>query len=740
MIKEILKVKVKKILFRSKDNGYSVLSTKLLKSESENSASIINNPIVVGTFLSVNEGDTLIVTGSWGYDKQNRYQFRMATYETEIPATTEAMVEYLKRTVDGIGPKTARKIVDHFGASTLEIIKNDHMRLSEVKGLGSKRINEIHKTFTENTEFEKLVMFLYPLGVSHMEIVRIYDSIGNGAINQIRSNPYSLFGLVNKISFFTLDKMASKLGIKPDSNERVSAGIDYYIKSSMINQGNLFVYQDDLLSDLEAFLKYVGDKHFNSSYSISNKLILSVLDEKITSKSITVEYDRQRRECLYSQFYAMVENSIVSNIKLMTERPNYNYVDPKKISNIIDKYEESTGMRLATNQRKAVEMALSNKISILSGGPGTGKTQTINTIIKTIKSANPEASIQLAAPTGKAAKRMEQLTGMTAKTIHRMIGLNGLDDSDELIPVESNYLIIDESSMIDAYLFHVLLSQLSDDTSLLIVGDHEQLPSVGPGLILRDLMDSEKVPTIRLTEIFRQAEDSKIILNAKNAFIGNKEGIKIDKTKDGDFYFIQKRDVFSIRNTVLQSVKNMINNRNYKLSDIQVLSMMNKGPLGTISLNEMLQKEFNDNPIRINIGEKEFRKNDRVMQTVNNYDLDIYNGDTGIITHIIEDGKDREIIVDYDGHEVAYSKEFLNEIVLAYATTIHKSQGSEYPVVIMPFHETLDILTNKSMINTAWTRASEVVVNVGSIDSMYKGILVSDNIVRNSLIIEKLSA
>lgn len=733
---EKLKVKVTRILFRSEENGFSVLLTKLIKSESEDS-NIITEPVIVGNFYSVNKGDTLLVEGSWGYDNKNRYQFKTETYQTEIPATEEAIVEYLKRTVDGIGPKMAKKIVSYLGENTLEIIKSNPSKLTEIPGIGHKRATEIHETFTKNTDFEDLVMFLYPLGASHMDIVQIYDSIGNSAINQIRANPYSLFGLVKNLSFITLDRMAKNLGEKGDSKERISAGIDYYIKSSMVNHGHLFVFKDELLQKTEGFLKFIGQKIFTDPYTINKQDVLEVLNNKTESRRLVVTLNKEGKECVYLHFYYEVENAIVSDIKDMINNVNTNYIPEDKIQLFITKYQEDTGMKLAPNQENAVKMALTNKLSILSGGPGTGKTQTINTIIHAIKSIRPGAEIQLAAPTGRAAKRMTELTGMEAKTIHRLIGMNNLEN-EELTPIYSNYLILDEASMIDAHLFSVLLSQLSDDTSLLIVGDHQQLPSVGPGLILRDLMESGTVPQTVLNEIFRQAEDSTIILNAQGALSGNKEKITFKNNKDGDFYFIERKDVFSIRSIIVQSVKNMINNRGYKLSDIQVLTMIKKGPLGVESLNELLQKEFNKDPIKMTIGHREFRRNDRVMQTKNNYDLDVFNGDIGTITHIIEDGDSREIWVDYDGVEVVYEKESLLELTLSYAITIHKSQGSEYPVVIMPFDDSLSIMTNKNMINTGWTRASDVVVCVGDKSSLNKGILKEQSL-RNSLIKEKLS-
>lgn len=725
-------VKIKKEIFVG-DNNFKIFATELKHS---NFGRFTSEVVVLGHFLVANPGDEIEMTGMWEERRgTGNLQFRANSYNVKEPATTEAMYDYLRRSVEGIGKKKAEAIVEHFKEDTMDIIKNDWTRLSEVPGIGDKTAYNIYQSVVGNKVFEELTMFLLPLGVRHKDIVDVYSELGSGAINIIRANPYELYRLT-KLKFPTIDKMAHSLGFKHNSKERIIAGIQYYINIRMNNYGDLFVFRDDLLKSLPNIMFYLGRDSFKDNEKILEEEIEKALDEMLEIKILVEEKNNDGENCIYIKYYNYVENSIVNKIEELISNGISRRFNDKNIEDTIKKYEKKTKMKLASKQRDAVRMALSNKISILSGGPGTGKTQTINAIIHAIKNLSPLSEISLAAPTGRAAKRMTELTGMEAKTIHRLIGL-GINE-EEMVPIEADYLILDEASMIDAYVFHNLLEMLSDNTNILIVGDHEQLPSVGPGLILRDLMNSETIETIRLTEIFRQEEDSKIVYNAHRVVIGDKDNLAFDTGSDGDFYFINRPSDFSSKNAIMQSIKNMMNNKGYTIADIQVLTMMRKGVLGTVALNDEIQRIFNPSKKGIKIGERFFKENDKVMQTENNYDLDVFNGDIGTIQSIYNDGENIDMVVDFGDKEVIYTKDNIRELTLAYATTIHKSQGSEYPVVIMPFHRSLEILTNKNMINTAWTRATDIVVCVGDKNELYKGIDKTDNMVRNSLIKEKL--
>lgn len=727
-----IEVELKYIIFRNNDNGFSVLSTKLIDAEHKDSLDLVLRPVVVGSFLTANVGDKLKVTGRWGKNRQGKTQFEASYSSVVVPETSNSIMEYLMRTVSGIGKKRAKDIVSKFGDETIDIIRETPNKLLDIDGIGPKSASNIYEQLVGNEVYEDLSMYLISLGVKQADINIIYDKYGEGALNRIRSNPYSLY-MESNISFRTLDNIANKIDIAFNNYNRISTGLEHFVRMRMGNYGDLYVTKDLIFDQFNSFLRRVGSYNKN----IDKEDIEKVIEKKLEDKSFAIEENKDKEDCIYLGYYNYVENSIVSKIK---ERINNRspIISDIEIFKAIESYERSTGMELAILQKQGVLMAIQNSISIISGGPGTGKTQVINSIIYALKRIKPGTIIELAAPTGKAAKRMTELTGMEAKTIHRLIGLKEFSEGgEELEGVYADVLVIDESSMIDAYLFHKLLTAVSDDTTIIMVGDHEQLPSVGPGLILRDLIDSKQIPTVRLTEIFRQEEGSNIIHNA-HEIVNGKKNLKFSQNGDGDFYFIKRQKERSIKETIMISVENMINNRGYKIEDIQVLSSMNKGELGTISLNAELQQRFNKNVGGVQVGDRIFKKDDKVMQTVNNYDFDVFNGDSGIVLEAYGKGKDRFVIVEYDDKEIEYTDEMLLELTHSYAMTVHKSQGSEYPVIIMPFHNSLNILLYRNLINTGITRARDVVVCIGELGELERGIDKINNLNRNSLIKEKL--
>ena len=744
-MKEIkITFEVKKIIFRNEENGYSIVNVNLKKHPKDIKIPTAE-PVVVGYFQAIHVKDEFEALGKWVDAKENGYQFYATLSQLVFPETSKGIVEFLKRFVDGVGEVTARRVVDAFKEDTFNVILNNPEKLCNIKGITKRKAEAMYRSILKHKGYEDVAMFLIPLGLSHTETVFIYDKLGYEAINKIKENPYVLC-FFDKISFMVVDKLAKRLGNSSNNKERIKHGIMFYIKKQMENRGDMFVYKEDIINELPGFLKYNGA--FKNS-KITKEEIKLALGELVLMKKIDIEKNDKNRECVYLSFYKHIENEIVRMINETISIPYpSNYLD-KNISLYIKDYENSIGFKLAQNQKRAIYMAMKNRLSILSGGPGTGKTQTINAIIYCLKRVKPNMYIELCAPTGRAAKRMTELTGMKAKTIHRLIGLNNFSQDDlELIDIEADFLIIDEASMIDAYVFYNLLSVISNHTKILIVGDYEQLPSVGAGLILRDLISSSVIPTTTLTEIFRQAENSQIVINSYKVINGIKttdeNGIKFDEGK-GDFYFIENKSINYINFLILKSIERLLKT-GYTLDNIQVLSVMNKGDLGVIELNRKIQEKFNPQKkglAEIEIGNHRYlRENDKVMQTKNNYELGVFNGEVGKISFInidlITDIKDFELIVDFGDKEISYSLEDVSELTLAYAITVHKSQGSEFDVVIMPFHSSLSILLNRNLIYTGWTRAKKRVICIGDIEELNRGIDRVDNTVRNSQVKEKL--
>lgn len=728
-----IKFEVKKIIFRNIESDYTIMAIALIDYPKDE-IMYVSNPIAVGNFFVVNEGDEFEATAEWIIQKKYGYQLKITTHNLVLPVTDKGMIRYLERLVKRIGKKTSRKIVNQFHSETFNIIKNDYKRLSKIKGISEVTAKRIHDSIMKQQEFEKIALFLLPIGATYSNIIQVYDEFGKNSIDAIKNNPYILLEKT-KINFKICDKIAYKIGIQGNDLERIRKGILFYIRFLMNKRGDLFVCKSEIINNFNGFLQRIG------AYPdcINRNDIEVAIKDLIALKKIIIEIDSHERECVYISYYNYIENSIVTRIKKFLANADLNKLNDKKINNYIDDYEKNVGYKLAINQKKAIIMTLNNKISILSGCPGTGKTQTINALIYCIKQINPNYIIELCAPTGRAAKRMTELTGMEAKTIHRLLGIKEFAEKDiELVPIMSDFLVIDESSMIDAHIFYNLLSMVSDKTKILIVGDYEQLPSVGVGLILRDLMNSKIIETTLLKDIFRQSSGSKIITNSHNVINGNKKDLVFDNTKSGDFYFIETNN---IKELLLKSIHNLIKNKNYKLEDIQVLTVMNKGDFGVVEINKVIQNVFNpfntSKPeIRITLN-KTFRLNDRVIQTVNNYDIEVFNGEIGKIINI--DEQNCEITVDFDNKIIVYTEENINELMLSYAITVHKSQGSEFPVVIMLFHSSLNILLNKNIIYTGWTRARNTVVCIGNKNELLIGIDKIDNTIRNSLIKEKLA-
>lgn len=736
---------IERIMYRNEDNGFTVAKVTFTDYKGSNPPTVEH--VVVGHFISIFEEDEFEGEGYWQYHDIYGYRFLLSWAKRIIPQTQKGIQEFLCRCVKGIGRKTAERIVNHFAEETISKIEENWENLLQIKGIGKKKAQRIHEKIIKNRRFEEIAMFVLNHGGGYRTALRIYEALGETAISRIRENPYLLCS-IKKITFPIADKFAYQLHFSHNNQERIKQGILYFLDWCSKSRGDLYVPYQEILSSLSDFLlKHGAYQDDKKDYSISAKEIEIALMDLKNSDRIVIETNQAGEECVFLKKFHFIENRIVELLKHLIEEPKPPACTTAQIQEFIRNYEAQKGWKLAEKQKEAVHMALSQRISILTGGPGTGKTQTINAIIQCLLSVKPDAVIHLTAPTGKASKRITELTGMEAQTIHRKIGLNGFEDEHIVQEVDGDLLVVDESSMVDAFLFYKLLSSVTENIRILFVGDYEQLPSVGAGLILRDLINSGKIPTTKLTEIFRQAKDSQIVVNAHKVIQGKKtfdpDGITFDETK-GDFYFIERKHPIKVQNTIISSIKRLMSWYGYSLEDIQVLSPMKKGDLGVWNLNRLIRETFNpssEEKNEVKVTETFLlREGDKVIQTVNNYELEVFNGETGVVTSIYED-EDGEIQTEVtfgDGKVVVYDELAVEELELAFAISVHKSQGSEYPVIIMPIHPSQASMLNRNLIYTAWTRAKEKVILVGVEDALNKGIVRTDNTVRNSLIKEKI--
>lgn len=734
---------IKKIRLHNSENGFTIAEAKFTKYESDYLPTI--ELVVVGNFVSVFEGDEFEGKGKWVNHDVFGYQFHVEFPKRIVPQSRKGIMQFICRHVRGVGKKTAEKIVNKFGEQTLSKIEEDWRNLLEVGGISEKRAKKIYEKLAKYKQFEEIAMFVLSLGGGYKTVLRVYEVFGESAIMKIRENPYVLCS-IQKVGFPVADLFAKNMGFSHQHIERIKEAVLYLLDWCSKARGDLYVPQHEIKSVLSKFLHYHGafKGATEDEYRIEPNNIDKAIEELKKQERIVIEVNDKGEECVYLKNFNFIENRIVALLKRHMEAKKPLNFTNAQIRSFLDWYEKSKGIRLADQQKAAVYMALTNGFSIMTGGPGTGKTQTINAIIQCVKHYKPDAVIHLFAPTGKASKRMSELTGMEAMTIHRGIGLGYEEEQRTFNIVEGDLLVVDETSMMDAYVCYRLLLSVTENTRILFVGDYNQLPSVGPGLILRDFIQSGKIPTTKLTEIFRQknTKESQIVLNAHRVLQGNIYDITFDEDK-GDFYFIERKNRLDVQRTIITCVERLIKNGGYSLDDIQILSPMKKGDLGVWELNRLMQERFN--PRREGIREIKvnetmvFREGDRVIHTVNNKDLNVYNGEVGRIISIFEDEGKPHVEVEYDeSRQVIYNELNIEEIELVYAKTTHKSQGSEYPVVIMPIHSSQEKMLSKTLIFTGWTRAQEKVIMVGQKSVLYKGLSKDENIVRNSNIKEKI--
>lgn len=702
---DVVKGFVEQIVYKSEETGYVV--TKI---NSDN-----KTITAVGTVPFINEGQQLKLTGEWKMHKQFGKQFSIQKCEEIIPDTIEGIEKYLSSgVIRGIGPITAKKIISHFGKDSLDIMDNDIGRLKEIEGIGEKKFSIICESYLEQHDLKDIIMFFQGHGISHNQCLKIYKHFGSNAKEIVKSNPYILCREIKGIGFATADRLASLIGVDRDSEERIKSGVEFVI-SRFCAAGNTYMPKEKVIEETFQLLnvdKVLVEQNIYN-LSLENKLIVQKIGDI---------------EGVFIPIYYYSELGITERIaKLSLE--NYQTINTD-VDFEINNFERKHKIRFADSQREAIIGAFNNGIEIITGGPGTGKTTIIKAIIDIYE--NQGMKVLLAAPTGRAAKRMTESTGRDSKTIHRLLDITAGESEEEGVveadqPLDGDVIIIDEASMIDVFLMYSLLKAIRMGTRLIIVGDVDQLPSVGAGNVLKDLINSELIKVVVLKEIFRQGAESLIITNAHR--INNGEMPFLNQ-KDKDFYFIRNENLDSILNTVLDLANRRLPNFNKKWDkkrDIQVLSPMKKGVLGVINLNEKLQEILNPPSNSKNEkrqGNMVFRDGDKVMQTKNNYSIKwtllsngdsgegIFNGDMGFIKSISDDEKSVTVIFD-DDKKVIYDSETIEELELAYAITIHKSQGSEFKVVIIPSFMGSPFLMNRNLLYTGITRAKELVTVVG---------------------------
>lgn len=692
------------IRFRSEDSNFTVFQ---LDSED----GLIN---AVGTIISLSVGDNIRVSGDLVYHKLYGEQIQIRTYQLMMPKTGQQIEKYLSSgIIPFVGERTAKDIVDRFGEDALDIIQENPSRLLEIRGIGEKKKEAIHEAVVKEKESREVFIYLQSLGIGNRMSMQIYKEYGQDSIRKIQENPYRLIDEIQGIGFHIADKIARKNNISKDSEFRIAAGILYYLCFEANNNGNCYLEKQGLLREVEKLLNV--DKSLIEglffTLEVNGKIKLSQLDgqEVIYLKSI---YDREL-------------NIADKAIKLLS----HNNLDEKlDLDQLIEGVEEDLRIKYSSMQKEAIRESLLHNMMIITGGPGTGKTTIIKAIIKALDRLNK--AYLLAAPTGRAAKRMEESTSMPAQTIHRLLGYKSLQSANDLLeyhednPLPADAIIVDEVSMIDIFLMDNLVNALDVTTKLILVGDIDQLPSVGPGNILSDLINSGMIKTIKLDTIFRQGEESNIVLNAHRI---NKGQQPILNQADKDFFFLRTRSELETLNTVKDLVSTRLPNHYGvdPIKDIQVLAPMKKGICGVAALNKQLQERLNGkefNKLDLEYKTLIFREGDKVMQIKNNYDMDyitdenvkskgIYNGDFGFIRNIYEDDDKLEVV--FDDKKVVYNNSDLSELNLAYAITIHKSQGSEFPIVVIPLTRGPYMLLTRNIIYTAITRARDLVVLVG---------------------------
>lgn len=704
----LLRCVVERITYQNPENGYSVLKVKVKG----------YNDLVtlVGNLLEVPVGSVLLCRGEWKVDKRYGSQFVAATWEETMPATVYGIEKYLgSGLVKGIGPRFARAIVQRFGTETIDIIETEIERLYEVPNIGRKRVAKIRESWEKQKDIKNVMLFLQGYGVSTAYAAKIYREYGKESIDKVRENPYRLADDIWGIGFKTADGIAAKMGYEKEDPRRCRSGILYTL-GQLSDEGHVYAGEEQLVKTAGQLLE------------AGETAIRDTLAGMLQAEDLILDKD-----AIYLPPFYHAECGTSRRLRDLAESTGRSLFDglfdPSSLT-------AETGIEYDEVQLAAIRQAVTSKVMVLTGGPGTGKTTTTQGIIAALKKAG--LRVLLAAPTGRAAKRMSEATGMEAKTIHRLLEYNpqdGYKRNDEN-PLEGDALIVDECSMIDILLMNNLLKAVPVGMRLVFVGDIDQLPSVGAGNVLRDIIDSQRIPVVRLVRIFRQAQKSRIVMNAHAINQG-----RVPDTSNGrdtDFFFMREDDPERAAETIVRLVKERLP-RAYRESPdrIQVLTPMQRGVVGAANLNLLLQQALNPSGPSLNRGGYTYRQSDRVMQQRNNYDKDVFNGDLGYIREV--DTEERTLKVDFDGKWVEYDVTELDELTLAYATTIHKAQGSEYPIVVMPVLMTHFVMLQRNLIYTGITRAKKICVLLGAAKALAYAVRNVSVLKRNTRLKERLN-
>lgn len=744
---------VEHITYQNPENGYSVMKVKV--------KSYNDLVTLVGNLLDIPVGSVLLCEGDWKVDKRYGNQFVAETWEEVMPATLYGIEKYLgSGLVKGIGPKYAQLIVGKFGLETIEVIESDIERLHEVPGIGKKRVEKIRESWQKQKEIKNVMLFLQSYGVSTAYAAKIFRQYGKESIEKVKENPYRLADDIWGIGFKTADSIANKMGYEKNDLRRCRSGILYTL-SQLSNEGHVYANKEQLVTWAKELLE------------ADEEPINQAMADMIATKDIILDQEAiylppfYHAECgSADRLLALLEHSENSAMKTATGEQGENVLthnsandatllsapsvttseihtpvgqsDKKVTKDLFDNVAVTKNNKIEYDeiQLAAIRQAMISKVMVLTGGPGTGKTTTTQGIIASLQTTGMK--ILLAAPTGRAAKRMSEATGMEAKTIHRLLEFNPKDGykRNNENPLDGDALIVDECSMIDILLMYNLLKAIPTHMRLILVGDVDQLPSVGAGNVLRDIIDSGQIPVVRLTRIFRQAQSSRIVMNAHAVNQGRYPDTS--NGKDSDFFFMPVEDAEQVSGTIVRLVKDRLPKAyNMPVANIQVLTPMQRGGVGATHLNIALQEALNTSKVGINRGGFSFKKGDRVMQIRNNYDKEVFNGDLGYVEEV--DMEERTLIADFDGKVVEYEASELDELTLAYATTIHKSQGSEYPIVIMPVLMSHYVMLQRNLIYTGITRAKKICIIVGTAKALAYAIRNMTVLKRNTKLKERLN-
>lgn len=695
---EHLSGSVERVTFHNEDSGFCVLKVK-----AKGQRDLVT---VVGSSGTVGPGEYIDCSGTWVTNREYGLQFKAENLRIVLPATLEGMEKYLgSGLVKGIGPHFAKQLIEAFGLKVFDVIENTPNRLMELSGIGMSRRDSVVKSWLDQKMIREIVVFLQSHGIGTARAVRIYKTYGQQSIAKVRENPYRLALDIQGIGFKTADALAERLGIGRESLVRAEAGVRHVLQQAS-NDGHCAQILNKLIESAVALLE------------IPEEIIRNAIQGELKAGRLVAERVEEETLIFLAAFY-WAEVGVVKNLKRLSLYKT-SWMKDIDIEKAIPWVEGKTGLKLSATQKDAIRMALQHKIVIITGGPGVGKTTLVNSILKIIRAKTNK--VLLGAPTGRAAKRLSDSTGIEAKTLHRMLEFDPQGRGfkrDEHNPLEADLVVIDEMSMVDISMMNNLLKAIPEEAGLLLVGDVDQLPSVGPGAVLANLIDSEQIPTVRLTEIFRQAKASQIVVNAHRVNLGNLPKNVPVSSQLTDFYFIDADTPELIHEKLMQVVTERIPLRFGfdPIRHIQVLAPMNRGGLGARALNIDLQKSLNPNGQNaITRFGYSYAEGDKVIQTVNNYNKEVFNGDIGFITNI--NLETSVMMVLFEGRLVEYEFDELDELSLAYATTIHKAQGSEYPAVVIPIATQHYMLLQRNLLYTGLTRGKSLVVIVGQLKAL----------------------